>query len=77
MSFHKSCFEQQALSKSEKELLQEITNFEIDTSINDTNPIREIFKNFLRFELESMIEFPDATPFYENKKQLEKILEKL
>ena len=77
MSFHKSRFEQQALSKSEKELLQEITNFEIDISINDTNPIREIFKALLHFELESMIEYPDATPFYKKKKQLEKILEKL
>jgi len=65
------------LTKSEKELLEDISNFEIDISINDTYPVKKAFAWLLRFELESMKDYPEATPFYENKNQIEKILEKL
>ena len=42
------------LTKSEKELLEDISNFEIDISINDTYPVKKAFAHLLRFELESM-----------------------
>jgi len=37
----------------------------------------ELLIEILEFELESMIDYPDATPFYENKNQIKKIKEKL
>ena len=64
------------LTKSEKELIIDILSFELDTEL-DLDQIKIAIWNLLDFELESMKDYPDATPFYKNKNQIKKILEKL
>ena len=64
------------LTKSEKELIIDILSFELDTEL-DLAQIKIVIWNLLDFELESMEDYPDATPFYKNKNQIKKILEKL
>jgi len=64
------------LTKSEKELIIDILSFELDTEL-DLDQIKIAIWNLLDFELESMEDYPDATPFYKNKNQIKKILEKL
>ena len=67
------------LTKSEKELIIDILSFELDTEFIDLapEPIKIVIWNLLDFELESMEDYPEATPFYKNKNQIKKILEKL
>ncbi len=60
------------LTKSEKELIIDILSFELDTEL-DLDQIKIAIWNLLDFELESMKDYPDATPFYKNKNQIKKI----
>jgi len=64
------------LTKSDKELIIDILSFELSTEL-DLAPIKIAIWNLLKFELESMKDYPDATPFYEDKLQIIKILKKL
>jgi len=65
------------LTKSEKELIIDILSFELGNEWEHYAQIKIAILNLLEFELESMSDYPDATPFYENKKQIIKILKKL
>tara|TARA_R110002020_G_C15767907_1_gene727823 strand:+ start:300 stop:524 length:225 start_codon:yes stop_codon:yes gene_type:complete len=68
------------LTKSDKELIIDILSFElnvIDPDSLNTLAMEIGIWNLLKFELESMKDYPDATPFYEDKLQIIKILKKL
>ena len=66
------------LTTIEKELIIDILSFELDTEL-DSAQIKTVIWNLLDFELESMKDYPPFynPPFYKNKNQIKKILEKL